>query len=64
MKSALIACEKCGLREVSHEFEKKGVIIRFCEECYWGEISETGEVTAAPSAKRAGQLAASGRESA
>jgi hypothetical protein len=42
MKPALSACERCGLREVRHELEKKGVIIRFCDECYWGEISEPG----------------------
>jgi hypothetical protein len=40
MRPTLTACERCGLREVRHELEKKGVIIRFCEECYWGEISE------------------------
>jgi hypothetical protein len=40
MGPTLTACERCGLREVSHELEKKGVIIRFCDECYWGEISE------------------------
>ena len=52
MKPELTACEKCGLREVRHELESKGVTIRFCEECYWGEISETGEVAEAPSPRR------------
>jgi hypothetical protein len=42
MKPVLSACERCGLREVRTELEKKGVTIRFCDECYWGEISEPG----------------------
>ena len=40
MRPMLTACERCGLREVRHELEQKGVIIRFCDECYWGEISD------------------------
>jgi hypothetical protein len=43
MKPVLSACEQCGLREVRHELEKKGVIIRFCDECYWGEITDPTE---------------------
>lgn len=41
MRPVLSACEKCGLREVRHELEKKGVFIRFCDECYWDEVKET-----------------------
>ena len=64
MKPALTACERCGLREVRHELEKKGVIIRFCEECYWGEISEpeakaTGENTPTGQPVRAAEKRAS-----
>ena len=40
MRPMLTACERCGLREVRHELEQKGVIIRFCDECYWGDISD------------------------
>ena len=40
MRPVLSACEKCGLRGVRHELEKKGVFIRFCNECYWSEIEE------------------------
>jgi len=40
MRQPLTACERCGLREVRHELEQRGVIIRFCEECYWGEFQE------------------------
>jgi hypothetical protein len=41
MKPPLPACERCGLREVRHELERKGMIVRFCDECYWGEIVES-----------------------
>ncbi len=41
MKPVLTACERCGLREVRHELERRGIIIRFCDECYWGEAAET-----------------------
>lgn len=54
------ACERCGLREVRHELEQKGVIIRFCDECYWGEISDAG--SAKPARKRIAAPAPSGRE--
>ena len=53
------ACEQCGLREVRHELEKQGVIIRFCDDCYWGEISESG--AAGPSQQPAAEPAASGK---
>ena len=33
----LPVCERCGLRVVRHELERQGVIMRFCDECYWGE---------------------------
>ena len=42
MKPKYEACTKCGLREIRHELERKGIIIRFCEECYWGEIEDMG----------------------
>jgi len=38
----LPVCEKCGLRAVRHELERQGVILRFCDFCYWGEL-EAGE---------------------
>jgi len=41
MKHELTVCERCGLREVRHELERKGKIIRFCDECYWGENAES-----------------------
>ncbi len=57
MKPKYEACEKCGLREVRHELEKKGVIVRFCEECYWGEIEDMGP-EAASREERAAEPAA------
>lgn len=41
MKPMLQRCERCGLREVRHELERKGIVARFCDECYWGEVTET-----------------------
>lgn len=60
MRPALTACERCGLREIRHELEQKGVIIRFCDECYWGEISEPN--LPAPPAQQAVKPAPTGRE--
>ncbi len=43
-------CERCGLRAVRHELEKEGIILRFCDDCYWGELEAEGkpEVEARP----------------
>jgi len=35
-------CERCGLRVVRRELERSGVIMRFCDECYWGEAESEG----------------------
>ena len=32
------ACDRCGLRAVRHELERRGIIVRFCDLCYWGEL--------------------------
>lgn len=48
MKPKLTVCERCGLRDVSHELERKGKIIHFCDECYWGEIGESHPAVSAP----------------
>ncbi|HEV2357317.1 MAG TPA: hypothetical protein VGZ23_06865 [bacterium] len=34
------ACDRCGLRTVRHELEQRGVVMHFCDECYWGEAQE------------------------
>ena len=60
MKPMLTACERCGLREVRHELERRGVIIRFCDECYWGEAEEND--TASSAGERPSEPTASGRE--
>ena len=59
MKPKYQACEKCGLREVRHELEKKGVTIRFCEECYWGEIEDMSPEPA-PTQNKGAERAAPG----
>lgn len=37
MKPMLTACDRCGLRAVHGELEERGIVINFCDECYWGE---------------------------
>lgn len=43
-------CERCGLRAVRHELEKRGTILRFCDYCYWGalEAEDAAKAEAAP----------------
>ena len=33
------ACEKCGLKAVRYELERCGIVLRFCDMCYWGEAN-------------------------
>ncbi len=33
-------CPRCGLRKWTRELERQGIIIRFCDECYWGRPDE------------------------
>ena len=62
MKPLYTACEKCGLREVRHELERHGVVVKFCDECYWGEISEPESASAAPPQTRTAEPATSGSD--
>lgn len=32
------ACDKCGLKAVRYELERRGIVLRFCDACYWGEL--------------------------
>jgi len=32
------ACDKCGLKSVHYELERRGIVLRFCDTCYWGEV--------------------------
>jgi hypothetical protein len=43
MTRSALACDRCGLREVRHELERRGVVVRFCDECYWGEMEAGAE---------------------
>lgn len=36
----LPVCERCGLKAVRHELERQGIIIHFCDDCYWGVAEE------------------------
>jgi len=48
MQQQPTACERCGLRAVRRELERHGIIMRFCDECYWGEVErEAPEESAA-----------------
>jgi hypothetical protein len=38
MRYVSTACERCGLRSVRCELEQRGIVVRFCDDCYWGEI--------------------------
>ena len=38
MKPIMTACDRCGLQAVRHELEQRGIMMRFCDECYWGEV--------------------------
>ncbi len=31
-------CDKCGLKAVRYELERRGIVLRFCDACYWGEL--------------------------
>jgi len=33
------ACDKCGLKAVRYELERRGIVLRFCDTCYWGEVT-------------------------
>jgi hypothetical protein len=37
MKPIMTACDRCGLRVVRYELEQRGIIMSFCDECYWGK---------------------------
>lgn len=30
-------CTRCGLRKVTAELQERGVILRLCDDCYWGK---------------------------
>ncbi len=36
-------CERCGLRTVRREFERNGIVLRFCDYCYWREVEAEDE---------------------
>lgn len=50
-------CERCGLRAVRYELERNGVIVRFCDDCYWGEVQGDGTSRGSDGAKKSVGLA-------
>jgi len=30
------SCHRCGLRKRTRELAEQGVVIRLCDDCYWG----------------------------
>jgi hypothetical protein len=41
------SCHRCGLKRRTRELEAEGMIIRLCDDCYWGREPEFGEPEAA-----------------
>jgi hypothetical protein len=48
MRQTPTACERCGLREVRHELEARGMVVRFCDACYWGDVQQPDLAEPAP----------------
>lgn len=34
--TATDTCARCGLRRLTQTLEEKGIMIRLCDDCYWG----------------------------
>ncbi len=45
------ACDKCGLKAVRYELERRGIVLRFCDVCYWGEVETGGSLVDEPKTK-------------
>jgi len=56
----LPVCEHCRLKPVRHELRRHGIVVNFCDDCYWGLVEEKESpgseelVGEAPTAKRKG----------
>lgn len=37
---AIDTCGRCGLRRATKELEDRGVQIRLCDDCYWGQETQ------------------------
>lgn len=33
-------CKRCGLKAVRHDLEQQGIVMHFCDDCYWGVPEE------------------------
>ncbi len=45
-------CERCGLKTVRHELEQQGIVMHFCDDCYWGLTQQEASPEEAPAGKR------------
>ncbi len=43
-------CTRCGLRRATQRLEERGITIRLCDDCYWGQEPEAPEKTDTPPA--------------
>lgn len=34
-------CHRCGLRRATRELEEQGISIHLCDDCYWGQESDS-----------------------
>jgi hypothetical protein len=37
------SCNRCGLRRRTRELEREGIVVRLCDDCYWGKEPKNGE---------------------
>ena len=47
---AIDTCGRCGLRRATKELEERGVQIRLCDDCYWGQETQPPVRTDTPPA--------------
>ena len=55
------ACEKCGLKAVRYELERQGIVLRFCDACYWGELETDANAAKSDAVREQADPASYGR---
>ncbi len=50
------ACDKCGLKAVRYELERRGIVLRFCDVCYGGELEADGSLVDERNTKTEGSV--------
>ncbi len=41
-------CARCGLRRATKKLEEKGMAIRLCDDCFWGQEPAPDQVQQGP----------------